>query len=136
IGYRMRLGRDAMVGKIIVDPESRFLLGHISEEDLVKQYNKNVENKSGLKIGLLASNADLYSNRRIIETGERLGHHIEFFNIRQCYMKLDAKTPEIHYRGGKKLNDMDAVIPRIKPSLTYYGCALTRQFEALNIFCL
>lgn len=51
-------------------------------------------------------------------------------------MKLDAKTPEIHYRGGKKLNDMDAVIPRIKPSLTYYGCALTRQFEALNIFCL
>lgn len=136
MGYRMLLGREAMVGKIIVDPESRFLLGQISEEDLIKQYNKNIENKSGLKIGLLASNIDLYSNRRIIETGERLGHHIEFFNIRQCYMKLDAKTPEIHYRGGKKLNDMDAVIPRIKPSLTYYGCALTRQFEALNIFCL
>jgi ribosomal protein S6--L-glutamate ligase len=27
-------------------------------------------------------------------------------------MKLDAKTPEIHYRGGKILNQFDAVIPK------------------------
>jgi ribosomal protein S6--L-glutamate ligase len=34
-------------------------------------------------------------------------------------MKLDAKTPEIHYRGGKILNQFDAVIPRIRPSITF-----------------
>jgi len=51
-------------------------------------------------------------------------------------MKLDAKTPEIHYRGGITLNQFDAIIPRIRPSITFYGCALTRQFEALNVFCL
>jgi ribosomal protein S6--L-glutamate ligase len=51
-------------------------------------------------------------------------------------MKLDAKTPEIHYRGGLILNQFDAVIPRIRPSITFYGCALTRQFEALNVYCL
>ncbi len=51
-------------------------------------------------------------------------------------MKLDADTPEIHYRGGRVLNDFDAVIPRIRPSMTYYGCALTRQFEALKVFAL
>ena len=49
---------------------------------------------------------------------------------------MDAKNPEIHYRGGKILNDLDAVIPRIRPSMTFYGCALTRQFEALKIFSL
>jgi ribosomal protein S6--L-glutamate ligase len=51
-------------------------------------------------------------------------------------MKLDAKAPEIHYRGGKILNQFDAIIPRIRPSITFYGCALTRQFEALKVFCL
>lgn len=136
MGYRMLLGREAMSGRIIVDPESNFLLGVISDADINKKYNNTIESQSGLKIGLLASNASLYSNKRIIEAGERLGHNIEFYNIRQCYMKLDAKTPEIHYRGGKILNDLDAVIPRIKPSMTFYGCALTRQFETLNIFCL
>jgi ribosomal protein S6--L-glutamate ligase len=132
----MLLGREAMSGRIIVDPESKFLLGLKSDDEVNDKYLRTIENKSGLKIGLLASNPNLYSNRRIIEAGERLGHIIEFFNISQCYMKLDAKTPEVHYRGGKLLNDLDAAIPRIRPSMTFYGCALTRQFEALNIFCL
>jgi ribosomal protein S6--L-glutamate ligase len=51
-------------------------------------------------------------------------------------MRLDAETPEIHYRGGIILNQFDAIIPRIRPSITFYGCALTRQFEALKVYCL
>lgn len=51
-------------------------------------------------------------------------------------MKLDATQPEIHYRGGRILNDFDAVIPRIRPSMTYYGCALTRHFESLKVYSL
>ncbi|WP_210418772.1 30S ribosomal protein S6--L-glutamate ligase [Aliikangiella coralliicola] len=87
-----------------------------------------------MKIGLLASNPDLYSNKRIIEAAQQRGHHIEFFNIKQCYMKLDAVSPEVHYRGGRVLNNLDAVITRIRPSLTFYGCALSRQFESMGVY--
>nr|WP_275660494.1 30S ribosomal protein S6--L-glutamate ligase [Shewanella sp. Isolate13] len=85
---------------------------------------------------MLASNPDLYSNQRIIEAGEQRGHEMVFLNIKQCYLKLDASEPEVHYRGGRILNDLDAVIPRIRPSMTFYGCALTRHFESLNIMAL
>lgn len=71
-----------------------------------------------------------------MEAGEMRGHEMHFLNIKECYMKLDAKKPEIHYRGGLILNQFDAIIPRIRPSITFYGCALTRQFEAMNVFCL
>lgn len=48
-------------------------------------------------------------------------------------MKLDAQEPEVHYRGGKIINDLNAVITRIRPSATFYGCALARQFESMKI---
>lgn len=136
MGYRMLFGREAMIGRMLVDPESSFVLGDMTEEEISNKYQADVTYKNGLNIGLIASNPDLYSNRRIIEAGQQRGHKIEFYNIRQCYMKLDAQTPEIHYRGGKMLNDLDAVIPRIKPSMTFYGCTLTRQFESQSVFCL
>ncbi len=71
-----------------------------------------------------------------MEAGEARGHEMHFLNIKECYMKLDADKPEIHYRGGKVLDNFDAIIPRIRPSITFYGCALTRQFEAMKVFCL
>jgi len=130
------LGREAMINRIIIDPAKRECQFNVSQNHLNKLY-KNKQIKSGnLNIGLLASNPDLYSNQRIIQAAEERGHSISFLNITNCYMKLDSEKPEVHYRGGDVLDDFDAVIPRIRPNVTFYGCALIRQFDSVNVYSL
>ncbi len=132
MGFRMLLGREAMQDRLIIDPSIEDSITVYAPEQVKAIYNVDSPQDSGLKIGLLASNPTLYSNKRIIEAGEMRGHQMQFLNLQQCYMKMDAETPEVHYRGGNVLNDFDAIIPRIKPSMTFYGCALIRQFKSIG----
>ena len=134
MGFRMLLGREAMQDRLIVDPSESCMLGDIANDTIKSLYGREESAKSGLSIGLLASNEALYSNQRLLEAGEERGHDMLFLNVKQCYMKLDALEPEAHYRGGKLLNDVDAVITRIRPSVTFYGTALARQFESMGIY--
>jgi ribosomal protein S6--L-glutamate ligase len=135
MGYRMLLGREAMLGRMLVDPAESFCAGDFSPEELRVFYG-DTEHQTGLKIGLLASDPELYSNRRLIEAGTARGHEMVFLNIKQCYVKLDMDNPEVHYLGGHNLTDFDAVIPRIRSNVTLYGCALTRHFARLGIYTL
>lgn len=134
MGFRMLLGREAMQNRLIVDPSEKNILGEINSDVISSLYGKEEANTSGLKIAILASNEELYSNQRLLEAGEERGHEMIFLNAKQCYMKLDALEPEAHYRGGKLLNDVNAVITRIRPSVTFYGTALARQFESMGIY--
>lgn len=89
-----------------------------------------------MKIAVLASDLELYSNKRLMEAGLKRGHDMHFINARHCYMNISAAKPEIHYRGGEVLKGFDAIIPRIRPAITFYATAVVRQFEMLGVYCL
>ncbi|MFX0555761.1 30S ribosomal protein S6--L-glutamate ligase [Maribacter sp. CXY002] len=133
--FRMLLGREALTDRYMVNPAINYQIQDFSEEQINTKYKPYFKEKTGLKIALLASNPNLYSNKRLIEAAEARGHEIVFLNVELAYMKLDAHSPEIRYRGGNILKEFDAVIPRIKPAVTFYGCALIRQFNNLGVYC-
>jgi ribosomal protein S6--L-glutamate ligase len=134
--FRMLLGREALNNRYIVNPAKNYIVQDFSTIEITGKYSTHFKEKTGLKIAILASNPELYSNKRLMEAGEARGHEMVFLNVEHAYMKLDANSPEIRYRGGNILNEFDAIIPRIKPAVTFYGCALIRQFDNLGVYCL
>ena len=134
--FRMLLGREALNERYLVNSSTNNLLTQYSQDDIDEKYVAFRKEKTGLKIAVLASNPELFSNKRIIEAGRARGHEMVFLNVEQAYMKFDAKEPQIRYRGGNIIDQFDAIIPRIKPSVTFYACALLRQFDAMGTYCL
>ncbi len=88
-----------------------------------------------MKLVILARNPKLYSHRRMVEAAEARGHEIEIVNTLRCYMNVTSHRPEVRYRG-RKLSGIDAVIPRIGASITFYGLAVLRQFEMMGVYPL
>ncbi len=88
-----------------------------------------------MKIALLSRNKNLYSSRRIIEAAQAKGHEIIPIDYLRCYMNITSKHPTIIYQE-KALSNVDAVIPRIGASNTFYGTAVVRQFETMGTFTL
>jgi ribosomal protein S6--L-glutamate ligase len=88
-----------------------------------------------MKIAILSRNPKLYSTRRLVEAAKARGHEVRVVDALRCYMNIAAHNPQIHYRG-EVLEDFDAVIPRIGASITFYGTAVLRQFEMMNVYPL
>jgi ribosomal protein S6--L-glutamate ligase len=88
-----------------------------------------------LKIAVLSRNTRLYSTKRLVEAGLKRGHDIYVIDPLRCYMNISAHNPEIHYKG-RKLEEFDAVIPRIGQSVTFYATAVLRQFEMIGVYPL
>ena len=86
-----------------------------------------------MKIAILSQNSNLYSTRRLREAGQEQGHDMRVIDYLRCYMNITSKKPTIVYKG-KPLENFDAVIPRIGASKTFYGTAVVRQFEVMDVF--
>jgi ribosomal protein S6--L-glutamate ligase len=51
----------------------------------------------------------------------------------KCNIVIEKKNPRIFYKN-RYLDDVDAIIPRIGASVTFYGSAVCRQFEMRKVF--
>lgn len=85
-----------------------------------------------MKIAILSTNKNLYSTKKLYEAAVKRGHECLILDHRKCYVGIKQGKPSIHYNG-QDVSDIDAIIPRIGASLTFYGSAIVRQFEVMGV---
>ncbi len=86
-----------------------------------------------MKLVVLSTNPKLYSTRRLVESGKERGHETIILNHKRCYMNITSMRPSIHYKG-EAVTGVDAIIPRIGASISFYGTAVVRQFEMMGVY--
>lgn len=86
-----------------------------------------------MNIIILSRNPHLYSTRRLVEAAKQRKHTCEVIDPLKCDIIIEKKNPAILYKG-RILENIDAIIPRIGASVTFYGTAVVRQFEMMKVF--
>ena len=87
-----------------------------------------------MKLAILSCSPNAYSTRRLTEAAEQRGHNAKVLNTLKFAIDLDRGNPDLYFRQ-KPLSTYDAVLPRIGASITYYGTAVVRQFQEMDVFC-
>lgn len=86
-----------------------------------------------MKLAILSRNRNCYSTRRLYEAAAGRGHTVRVLDTVKFSIDLTRGEPELFYRS-KVLSQYDAVLPRIGASITYFGTAVVRQFEQMDVF--
>ncbi len=86
-----------------------------------------------MKIVVLSRGSKLYSTRRLVEAGRAKGHVVSVVDHVKCDLVIARKDPHVVYNG-TPLEHVDAIIPRIGASVTFYGTSVVRQFESMKVF--
>ena len=87
-----------------------------------------------MKLAILSRNLKCYSTRRLREAAEQRGHKVKVLNTLKFAIDLAKGRPNLYFRQ-KELSLYDAALPRIGASITYFGTAVVRQFEKMDVFC-
>jgi ribosomal protein S6--L-glutamate ligase len=86
-----------------------------------------------MKIGILSQRPEQFSTKRLVAAGEGRGHDMRVIQYMQCYMSIATHRPVVMYEG-TRLEDLDAIIPRVGTANTFYGCAVIRQLELGGVY--
>lgn len=86
-----------------------------------------------MKIAILSRSPGSYSTKRLVEAGTAKGHEMVVLDHLQCVLVIEQGRPHIYHKN-KEVTGVDAVIPRIGASVTFYGATVVRQFEMMKIF--
>ncbi len=88
-----------------------------------------------MKIGILTRAPHAYSTKRLREAAVARGHKVRRLDTMKLSVAVQSGEPRLAYRG-QWVGPLDAVIPRVGPSMTFYGAAVVRQFEQQGVFTL
>jgi len=87
-----------------------------------------------MKLAILSRSPNCYSTRRFREAALERGHKVKVLDTLKFSIELEEGTPDLYY-SQKQLSHYDAVLPRIGASISYFGTAVVRQFEQMDVFC-
>ena len=85
-----------------------------------------------MNIAILSRGPGLYSTQNLLRTGLSKGHNVRVLDHMRCNIVIEKDCPIIYY-GNEVLTNVDAIIPRIGASVTFYGAAIVRQFELMGV---
>jgi ribosomal protein S6--L-glutamate ligase len=88
-----------------------------------------------MRLAVLSRQPALFSTKALVQAGEARGHDVHVMDTLQFDIRISKRKPELYYNG-KPVDGIDAVIPRIGASITFYGMAVVRQFEMMGVYCL
>lgn len=86
-----------------------------------------------MRLVILSKGSLNYTTKRLKEVAIERGHTVRVVNYAKCYMAVEKSNPVVYYKG-EKLEDIDAIIPRIAQSYTKYGTAVVRQLEMQGVY--
>ena len=86
-----------------------------------------------MNIAILSKGETLYSTQSLLKAGAKRKHVMEVLDPSHCSLSIEngKSVVRFHY---EIVDDLDAIIPRIGASNTYYGATLVRHFNAMNVF--
>lgn len=87
-----------------------------------------------MKLAILSREQRSYSTRRFKEAALSRGHKVKVLNTLDFAIDLEQESPDLYFRQ-KQISDYDAVLPRVGASVTYFGTAVVRQFQQMNVYC-
>jgi ribosomal protein S6--L-glutamate ligase len=87
-----------------------------------------------MKLAILSRGPKSYSTRRLKEAALQRDHTVKVLDTLKFAIDLQKGVPDLYFRQ-KPLSDYDAVLPRIGASISYFGTAIVRQFEEMDVFC-
>ncbi|MCW8896065.1 MAG: 30S ribosomal protein S6--L-glutamate ligase [Sulfurimonas sp.] len=86
-----------------------------------------------MRVYILSRNKELYSTKRLLEAAEQKGWEVRVIDYLKCSIEIMKGQLRINYLG-EQLPIPDAIIPRIGASRTFYGTAMVRHFEMMDVF--
>lgn len=86
-----------------------------------------------MRVYILSRNKELYSTTRLVEEAKAKGWDVRVIDYLKCTIEIMKGELVINYLG-QVLPTPDAIIPRIGASRTFYGTAMVRHFEMMEVF--
>ena len=86
-----------------------------------------------MKLAILSRAPQSYSTTRFRAAAQQRGHDVKVLNTLRFAIDLSGEEPDLQFRG-RPLSTYDAILPRIGNSITYFGTAVVRQFEQMDVY--